>query len=99
MVGIDKVTEANGSEAYKGVVQAVNIGPVTFYKVENNRWQQGIPKVKFTVQGPLSLVHLIAPLSKLTSFAFTFVALEYSARTSLVLPLSTIFEQDAKISF
>ena len=39
MVGIDKVTEANGSEAYKGVVQAVNIGPVTFYKVENNRWQ------------------------------------------------------------
>ena len=39
IVGIDNVAEANGSEANKGVVQAVNIGPVTFYKVENNRWQ------------------------------------------------------------
>ena len=39
MVGIDKVTKANGSKASKGVVNTVNIGPVTLYKVEDNRWQ------------------------------------------------------------
>ena len=39
MVGIDKVTEANGGKASKGVVNTVNIGPVTLYKVEDNRWQ------------------------------------------------------------
>ena len=39
MEGIDKVTKANGSKACKGVVNAVNVGPVALYQVEDNRWQ------------------------------------------------------------
>ena len=39
MVGIDKVTKANSGKASKGVVNTVNVGPVTLYKVEDNRWQ------------------------------------------------------------